>query len=322
MVEIYYGGYLLWYTKNQTKAENMTTFTGRVGVIGATSLVGECLLPLLIERGWEVVAFSRRMQDTQHRLKNLLVDWQLLRQEESSDDGNIPTTEKQISHWICLAPIWVLPEYFPLLSLYGAKHVVAISSTSRFTKDNSSDPAEQALAERLVDGEQLFIGWAEKNQVLWTILRPTLIYGLGRDKNIGVIARFIQRFAFSPLLGEAQGLRQPVHAHDVALGCLAALNAEKAFNRSYNISGGETLPYRAMVERIFLVLGRKPRFVTLPLWIFRGTVFCLRVLPRFRHWSVAMAERMNQDLVFDHEDASRDLGFCPRPFLLTREDIS
>jgi hypothetical protein len=33
----------------------MTAFKGRVGVIGATSLIGECLLPLLVEEGWDVI---------------------------------------------------------------------------------------------------------------------------------------------------------------------------------------------------------------------------------------------------------------------------
>lgn len=299
----------------------MITYKGRVGVIGATSFIGECLMPLLIEEGWEVVAFSRRAQHTQHHLKNLPVDWQLLRQEESSNDGNIPTTEKQISHWICLAPIWVLPEYFPLLSLYGVKHVVAISSTSRFTKGFSSDPLEQALAKSFIEGEERLSAWVKTKEVTCTILRPTLTYGLGHDKNVSVIARFIRRFAFFPLLGAARGLRQPVHAHDVALGCLAALSAVKAFNRSYNISGGAILTYQEMIERIFLALGRKPRFVILPLWIFRVTIFCLRVWPPFRHWSPAIAERMNSDLVFDHTDARRDLGFTPRPFRLTEFDL-
>jgi nucleoside-diphosphate-sugar epimerase len=255
-------------------------------------------------------------------LKNLSVDWQLLRQEESSNDGNIPTTGKQISHWICLAPIWVLPEYFPLLSLYGVKHVVAISSTSRFTKDNSSDPLEQALAKILIKGEERLIAWVKTKEVTWTILRPTLTYGLGRDNNVSMIACFIQRFAFFPLFGTAHGLRQPVHVHDVALGCcLAALSAKKAFNRSYNISGGEILSYREMVGRIFSVMGRKPRFVIVPLWLFRFAIMFLRLLPRFRHWSPAMAERMNQDLVFDHTDVLRDLGFKPRPFHLTESDL-
>jgi NADP-dependent 3-hydroxy acid dehydrogenase YdfG len=36
---------------------------GRVGVLGASSIVGEYLLPLLVEEGWDVVAFSRREQN-------------------------------------------------------------------------------------------------------------------------------------------------------------------------------------------------------------------------------------------------------------------
>ena len=322
MVEICYGGQLSSFAKNKTKTEKMTILKRCVGVIGATSLIGECLLPLLVEDGHDVVAFSRRMQGIQHGVKTQPVDWQLLRHQTSSNDVNNYTTKKHISHWVCLSPIWVLPEYFSLFLQYGIKHIVAVSSTSRFTKGLSSDTAEKELAAKLTAGEQIVIEWAQKNQVTWTILRPTLTYGLGRDRNVSVIARFIRRLIFFPLLGEARGLRQPVHAQDVAVVCRAALNAETVFNRTYNISGGETLTYRKMIERIFLALGRKPRFVTLPLWIFRGTVFLLRVLPPFRRWSPAMAERMNSDLVFDHKDARRDLGFTPRPFLLAECDLS
>jgi hypothetical protein len=45
------------------------------------------------------------------------------------------------------------------------------------------------------------------------------------------------------------------------------------------------------------------------------------MFPPFRHWSSAMAKRMNQNLVFDHEDASRDLDFFPRPFQLSSGDL-
>jgi nucleoside-diphosphate-sugar epimerase len=276
---------------------------------------------LTAEVGWEVVAFSRRAPGPQNQRESDPVDWQLLRKDGAFHTRDVHPPDKQISHWVFLAPIWVLPEYFPMLSLYGVKHFVVISSTSRFTKFFSSDPTEQALAEKLTDGEERLIAWVKTKDVTWTILRPTLIYGLGSDKNISVIARFIRRFAFFPLFGAARGLRQPIHVHDVAVSCLAALNGGGAINRCYNLSGGETLTYREMVGRIFLAMGKSPRFVTFPLWSFRMAAPCLRILPYFRQWSAAMAERMNQNLVFDHEDASRDLGFCPRPFLLTREDL-
>ena len=280
----------------------------RVGVLGASSLVGECLLPMLRDAGWRVVAFSRRAAES-----GLGVEWRQL-----------PFTEvaAEISHWICVAPIWVLPDYFALIEAAGARRIVVLSSTSRFTKVGSGDTAEQATAAKLIDGEARVRAWAESRGIEWVILRPTLIYGLGRDKNISEIACFIRRFGFFPVLGEAKGLRQPIHAEDVAGACLAALQGSDGRSRSYNISGGETLTYREMVARVFAALGRRPRVLTVPLWAFRLAVTMLRRLPRYRQWSSAMAERMNRDLVFDHTEAARDIGFKPRPFSISPEDIA
>ncbi len=226
-----------------------------------------------------------------------------------------------VGNWICVAPIWVLPDYFDWLKASGARRVVALSSTSRFTKEDSSDSEEQTVARRLAACEARLQSWADENGVEYVILRPTLIYGRGRDKNIAEIARFIRRFKFFPLLGRATGLRQPVHAEDVAGACLAALETESASSRAYNLSGGETLTYREMVNRVFAALGRRPLLLSVPLWSFGVAVKCLRLLPRYRHCSIAMAERMNRDLVFDHAEATRDLGFSPRPFRLEAEDL-
>jgi len=287
----------------------------RVGVLGATSFVGACLLPLLTEARWQVTAFSRRAVG---RLGDR-VEW---RQLAPSPPAPLPLArEEGVSFWVCVAPIWVLPDYFSLLDAQGARRVVVLSSTSRFTKDDSSDPEEQAIALRLTDAEARVREWAESREVEWVILRPTLIYGLGRDKNIAEIARFIRRSGFFPVFGKANGLRQPIHAEDVAGACLAALHAPCAANRAYNISGGETLSYRDMVARVFATLGRPPRLLPVPLAAFRVAVALLRRLPRYRQWSAAMAERMSRDLVFDHAEAARDLGFKPRGFVLAAGDL-
>lgn len=307
-----------------------------VGVIGATSLVGTCLLSLLSVQGRQVMAFSRQMigplgdgvewrQLSLSRCRSLQASDKITDHSTKLSDRQVSVypqkDEREIAYWICLAPIWVLPEYFDLLEAQGARRVVVLSSTSRFTKNNSVDPEEQVLAHRLADGEARVQEWAESRGVEWVILRPTLIYGLGMDKNITEIMRFIRRFGFFPLFGKASGLRQPIHVEDVAVASVAALTSTVAANHAYNISGGETLPYREMVSRMFDVLCRRPRFVMIPMVIFKLAVACFRVIPRYRHWSSAMAERMNHDLVFDHSDAARDLGFSPRPFRLTAEEM-
>ncbi len=288
----------------------------RVGVLGASSLVGRCVLPLLRDAGWHVMAYTRQPQQRDE----LGVSWLLLPTGASgrpiSQDGAVVTP-----YWICVVPIWVLPDYFSLIEASGAQRVVVLSSTSRFNKVDSGDTAENAVAAKLIDSEARLQAWAEERGIEWVVLRPTLIYGLGRDKNISEIARFICRFGFFPLLGKAQGLRQPIHAVDVATACVSALQVHDAANHAYNISGGETLTYREMVARVFAALGRRPRLLTVPLWVFRLAVSVLRCLPRYRQWSAAMAERMNRDLVFDSTDAARDLGFKPRGFALAAEDL-
>lgn len=292
-----------------------------VGVLGATSMVGQSLLPLLAGAGWHVEAFSRQTQIAGQPVdKENRVVFRTL-EKMGPDHAPFPVAQEKITHWTCLAPIWVLPDYFSMLEGCQAKRVVALSSTSIFTKRNSPDPDEQSTVDKLRNGEQRFVEWAEANRIEWVILRPTLIYGLGQDRNICEIARFISRFGFFPLFGTAQGLRQPVHIEDVAAACAAALQGEAARNHAYNLSGVEKLSYREMVGRVFRIMGKPERFINIPLFVFRSAIGCLKILPRFRNWSVAMAERMDTDLVFDHADAIRDLGFSPRPFQLSKMDL-
>ena len=292
----------------------------RVGVLGATSLVGDCLLPLLAAAGWGVVAFSRRAAG-RSIAAGPLVEWRSL--EVGVPDGALGFAPgaSPIAYWVCLAPVWVLPNHFQLLERLGARRVVALSSTSVFTKEHSPDAAERALARRLAEGESQLLGWARARGIETTILRSTMIYGLGKDKNITTIARFIGRFGFFPLLAPAQGLRQPVHAADVASACVAALGRTHVPQLAYNLSGGETLTYREMVARVFSAMHKPVRFLMLPAWLARMALTGLRALPRFRHWSPQMAERMNVDLVFSHTDAARDLGFAPRRFVLGSAEL-
>lgn len=269
-----------------------------VGVIGATSFVGEILLAQIIGAGGVPQPFSRR-----------------------SDSPLTKNPEMKISNWVCVAPIFALPAYFDKIKASGGRRVIALSSTSRYTKAVSADPVEQATALRLQKGEEDFIAWAEANAIEWVIFRPTMIYGKGRDKNISTISNFIRRFGFFPIFGEANGRRQPIHASDVATVCARALQSHTGMNYAYDISGGETLSYLEMVARVFAAMGLKMRILKLPLWAFQFAVSFARLFPKYREASTAMALRMNRDLVFDHSDAADTFGFRPRAFLPSAEDL-
>jgi nucleoside-diphosphate-sugar epimerase len=275
-------------------------YNPHIGVLGASGLVGSSLITLLAGTGRRVTVFSRRKIS----LPNDQIQWRQLSVEAPVVDT--------ISHWVSLIPIWVLPAYGTWLRARGVQRIVALSSTSCLVKDKSADPYEQAVARKLAEGELYLRRWGRTQGVKWLVLRPTLIYGDGVDKNISEIAAMAKRLGFFPLMGKAEGKRQPVHAQDVAAACVAALDADHLADRAYNLAGGETLTYREMVTRVFAGLGREPILPSLPAWMFRLALICLRVFPRYRRWSMAMVDRMNQDLVFDHSDAVRDFGYTPR----------
>lgn len=278
----------------------------KIGVIGATSLVGRFLLEKLSQNNYEVIAYSR--QERQHSNEN--VTWKNLTPVPQVQPGH----SEQITLWVCAAPIWILAEHFSLLESSGIKRIIILSSTSCLTKSDSTDSMERELAEKLSNAEKILQSWADEQGVDCVILRPTLIYGSKDDKNVSVIARFIRRFGFFPVMGQANGLRQPIHVDDVADACVSALQHSGLRSCTYNISGGEILTYREMVSRIFIALGKKPRIFSVPLFVFRVLILFFKAIPKYRHWSPAMAERMNKDLVFDHSDASHDFGFDPRGF--------
>ena len=309
------------------------------GVLGATSFVGQLVLARLQPSRHQasqlqasvldesaamsgttaasavspVFAFSRQAAPTAATSAAAGIHWQQLPASPGAWHASIP-------YWIAVCPLWAVPEHFALLEAAGARRLVALSSTSRFTKRDSAAAADRAIAARLAAAEEEVLDWAQARGIAATILRPTLIYDGIHDRNVTAIADFIRRFGFSPLAGAAAGLRQPLHADDVAAACLAAIGCD-GLRDTYEISGGETLPYHEMVRRIFAWLGRPPRLARIPLPLVRAALPVANLLPGLASMAT-MAVRMNEDLVFDHAAAARDFGFQPRSFALPLRHVS
>jgi nucleoside-diphosphate-sugar epimerase len=270
-------------------------------VLGATSLIGDFLLARLNAAGVEPMALSRRPPSDD-------VCWV----DADLADPDLADELPPVATVFSLSPIWLLPQALPALKASGMTRLVAFSSTSRFTKQNSSDAAERGVAKALADAEAKVEAFCAEHGVAWTVLRPTLIYVEGRDGNVSRLASLIQRFKILPLSGRGEGLRQPVHAEDLAAGALAAAAAPTAHDRAYDLTGGETLTYRAMAQRVFEGLGRRPAILSLPPWLFRLLLTLAK--PFYPGATATMGDRMAQDLTFDDAPARRDFAWAPRDF--------
>ena len=283
--------------------------TRRVAVTGASSPVGDFLLARLAGEDRSIIAIShdlRRLGLNKEAQKSG-IEWRIV------DLRVALAQEFQADALLHLAPLWLLPDRIGEFAERGVRRIVALGSTSAYTKKDSPIPAELAMAKSLEQAEADVATSCARHAITWTILRPTLIYAAGRDANVSAIAAFIRRFGFFPVAAAASGLRAPIHADDVALACAAALESEAAANRSYNIGGGEVLTYRAMVVRVFNGMGKPARVLRVPaqLMLILSRAAALAGIPGI---NAELVRRMNRDQVFDMSDAVRDLKFAPRKF--------
>ena len=275
-------------------------------VSGATSQIGICALGRLLAGGAKVIAL-------QYKTKAYFSHPNLTWVDADLQKGEMDLEGAHPEVFIHAAPLWLLPNVLSAAFNARVKRIIAFGSTSVFTKIYSANKKEKDVVKRLEDAELQIADRCRKGGVDFTILRPTMVYGVGLDENVTQIAEFARRYHFFPIYPPAKGRRQPVHADDLAQMSLKIMNASKTYNKSYNIGGTEVVTYQAMVERIFYALGQTPRILKvkdLPRvmdfvgkYIFGGRI------------NGEMARRMNEDLLFLESESRRDFVYKPRAFL-------
>lgn len=266
-------------------------------VSGATSQIGRFLLPRLVQAHGRVQAVSRQPQPVQDGVQWLCGDL-------AAALDSVPSPD-----WQAIAsfgPLEALAQWLSRQTAAPARQVIATSSMSVLSKQDSEQADEQDVVAMLRRGEAGLIAQAERLGMAWTILRPTLIYGAGIDRSITPIVQRALRLRLFPipLVG---GLRQPVHADDIARAVVACIATGAAPARVLEIGGGERLPYHVMFRRVHASLAQPTLALPLPDAALRGLA---AVLPRVR----GPVSRLQQDLIADNGPLQALLGVHPRPF--------
>ncbi len=275
----------------------------RALVFGGSGQIGDALLPLLREAGCEVVAVSRQMR----------VDREGLRWIVGAFGDALPRPHGYFDAVFSLGPLDLFARWHENAGPI-APRVIAFGSTSVATKFDSIDPAERDVAQRLRRAEESLFASCAREGLGVTILRPTLIYGRGRDRTLTRIAALAKRWRVFALPRNATGLRQPVHADDLARVALDVANSPQSAGRAYDLPGGETLRFDAMIARTLACLPERPRLLRLPSPLFRAAFGTSRMFNMIDAVGPTMLARLDADLVFDAADAQRDFGYAPRAF--------
>ncbi len=188
---------------------------------------------------------------------------------------------------------------------------------ARLTEDAPFQPIRErdyyARSKRLA--EEILWRRAQELGVSAVALRPCVIYGERDRIFVARLIRFLQR-GFVPLVGAGGNDLAVVYAGNVVEAALAAL-ARPEVRGAFNITNDGGLSQREFFETIGAAIGRRPRFVRLPLGVAVALGALAHLPPRLlspRRYAPSPASGvrfMARDNPYTSEKAERELGWRP-----------
>lgn len=144
-----------------------------------------------------------------------------------------------------------------LVHVAGVSHAAAADRLARAWKCRAAVCVSSAsatvdghpLAQRLVSWEDELLG----SSVRWCIVRPTMIFGSPRDRNLRLVSRVLQRLPACPRF-TGGGLIQPVFVDDVAAAVWEAARRTRDYDetlpRIIHYGGTRQMTFGALCEDI------------------------------------------------------------------------
>ncbi len=274
----------------------------KIFVTGATGFTGSRVIPLLLKSGYAVRCLYRVSSD-RSSLAGLDIEWAL---GDVSDAQSLTSAMQGIDALVNVASLGFghADSIISAAKKAGIQRAVFISTTAIFTQLNAGSKKVRVAAELAI----------ETSGLKYTILRPTMIYGSPRDRNMWRLIRFMRLSPIVPIFGDGKYLQQPIFVDNVAQALVSCLSSDSTIGKSYNIAGKQALTYNDVIDMIAKAMNKRVRKIHVPS---QPVVSLLRFFERIRIPFPIKAEqvlRLNENKDFSCTDAQRDFGFSPLSF--------
>jgi nucleoside-diphosphate-sugar epimerase len=274
----------------------------KVFVTGATGFTGSRVVPLLLKSGYEVRCLYRTSSD-RSILSLPEIEWAA---GDLSDTSALTAAMQGTDVLVNVASLGFghAESIVSAAQKAGIQRAIFISTTAIFTRLNARSKTVRVAAELAI----------ETSGLKYTILRPTMIYGSPRDRNMWRLIRFIHYSPIVPIFGDGKYLQQPIHVDDVAQAVVSCLSNDRTIGKSFNIAGKYPLAYNEVVDTIARQLNKRVWKIHIPS---KPVVSLLGLFERLRIPFPIKAEqvlRLNENKDFSYSEAQRDFEFGPLSF--------
>lgn len=146
-----------------------------------------------------------------------------------------------------------------------------------------------------------------------TILRPSLIYGLG-DGFTTRLSEMLKLVPVMPLIGSGKSRVQPVYIDDVVSCMVKAVTGDAFLNEIYEIGGPDQLTYEEVTKAIAEAMGIKRTAVHVPLFFMKPIARALETMLSNPPLTTDQLIMLQEDNVCSMRDIRDAFGIEPLAF--------
>ena len=281
--------------------EDLRKLPRTVAVTGALGFVAAHLLPRLSSAGVHTLAVVRPGRDVAALARYAGLD---VRRANLSEPDSLGGAFEGADAVVHLAGLALVPTFLPVLLGAAVRAGTFVSSADVHTQLVSAGADAKRAGETALRDSTLS----------YAILRPSMIYGTPRDRNMVRLIRWLDRIPVVPAPLGGVTPQQPVHVDDLVDAILASLARPLASRREYDVGGPQSLPLREIVHTTARALGRRAWIVPIPIAPAHALALGARRLRLPFPVKPEQVLRLTESKAVDITPARQDLGFAPRSF--------
>lgn len=265
-------------------------------------------------------AFTRLISLNKNEINKLYPDGvRYLTRSNLNLDGDIRTgdlkdieylnkTLKDVDTLVHIAGIHYSKNIIDACVLNKVRRVILVHTTGIYSKYKKAGEEYRKI-------DEYVISKCKENGIIYTILRPTMIYGNIYDNNVIKFIKMLDKLPIMPVVNNANYELQPVYYGDLANAYYDVLINEKVTtNKEYNLSGKEPILLKEMFNEIGRNLNKNIKYLSVPFTIAYFGAWFIYIITFTKIDYREKVQRLCEPRVYSHIDATSDFGYNPIDF--------
>lgn len=232
-------------------------------VSGASGYIGGRLVPELFQRGYRVRIMVRSHVSV---YKEIWPDAEIIVADAADYDSlEIALKDVQAAYYL-IHSLLLGPRHFHEADVAAANNFRRAAEANNVKRiiylgglGDIDTKLSEHLRSRILVAEEL-----QKGRIPVTILRAAIIIGSG-SASYEILYNVVKNLSVIPIPSWLNNRCQPIGIRDVIKYLVGCLETKETAGRVFDIGGEEILTYREMAERMAEVVGKKVKFISVPL---------------------------------------------------------